>query len=155
MKRALIIKIGAIGDAVMALPLLPALKAQGFDQITWVSGKDIVQVLSLVPEISNNIVIDERTLFGSNKFKAVIQVLKTWWSMRKVSADVVFLLHADSRYKLLIPPWLISAERRLVRARTQRHHSFDYERLAFPEAEDRELGVTPYTYRGRPNIVRE
>ncbi|RYZ79534.1 MAG: glycosyl transferase, partial [Proteobacteria bacterium] len=45
MKHALIIKIGAIGDVVMALPLARELKAAGYDTVQWLHGSDVTPVL--------------------------------------------------------------------------------------------------------------
>lgn len=143
-RSALIIKIGAIGDVVMALPLARELSAQGCTQITWLSGKEIAPILGLAPEITESITLDERALFGESKLKAALEVFKTWWHLRSLAVDSVYLLHGDSRYRLLVPPWLRS-KIRAVRVGSRRHHTFDYARLAFPAKEDRELDFAPYT----------
>lgn len=143
-RSALIIKIGAIGDAVMALPLARELSTQGYSRISWLGGKDIAPILNLIPEVTERITVDERALFGGSKIKAALEVLKTWWRLRAVAADSVYLLHADSRYRLLIPPWLRSNVQ-TVRIGSRRHHTFDYARLAHPDKEDRELDFAPYT----------
>ncbi len=143
-KSAVIVKIGAIGDAVMALPLARELKSQGFNRITWVAGADIAPILAFVPEITDVILINERALFGISKFVAIKEVLKTWWRLRHLRSQTIFLLHADRRYRLLVPPWL-SASIQVVRIGSRRHHTFDYARLAHPKLEDNALEFQPYT----------
>lgn len=143
MKHALIIKIGAIGDAVMALPILPTLAAEGYESVSWLAGNDIAGVIDLIPEINNRLYLDQRALFGS-KFAAIKEVLRTWWKLKGVKADDIYVLHGDSKYKALIPPWLWSARVHQARSRTRRHHTFDYARLAVPQLEDHELSFAPY-----------
>jgi heptosyltransferase-2 len=142
MKHALIIKIGAIGDAVMAMPLARELKKQGFQRISWLAGKDIYPILSFVSELNEVITLDERALFGGSKFKAIREILKTWRHLPR--ATDIYLLHADKRYRLLIPPWF-RAKIHSVHVGSRRHHTFDYTRLAEPDRQDNELVYEPYT----------
>ena len=147
-KRALIIKIGAIGDAIMALPLSRELVSQGY-HVTWLGGIDIAAVLSLAPEISRRIIINERALFGPSRLSAALEVFRTWAKICVTSGDEIFLLHSDRRYRYLIPPWRRS-HIRTVRIGSRRHHTFDYARLAYPALQDNELSFEPYTL---PNLV--
>lgn len=142
MKTALIVKIGAIGDAIMALPLARALKERGFDEVHWLAGQGIVPILKIAPEITNRIVIDETKLFGG-KFSAISEILKTWKRLPS-SFDEIYILQGDRRYSYLIPPWISRKKIHWVRDRTRRHHTFDYARLAFPKKEDNELSFAPY-----------
>lgn len=143
-KSALIIKVGAIGDAIMALPLARELKRSGYESITWLGGRDLQTVLALVPEITEAISLDERALLRGSKWRAFVEVVSVWRKLWSVNADTVFLLHADARYRLLVPLRLQKKVRQ-VRVGARRHHTFDYSILAFPDQDETAIGIEPYT----------
>jgi heptosyltransferase-2 len=142
-KRALIIKIGAIGDVVMALPLARELRTTGYGHITWLAGNDVLPIIALTPEIDDHVILNERVLFGSSRVGAALEVLQTWLKLRGRKFDDIFLLHADRRYRLLAPPFLRSIIH-TMHVGSRRHRTFDYARMAFPAREDQELTFEPY-----------
>lgn len=141
-KRALIIKIGAIGDAIMALPLARELKQKGYT-LTWVAGADIAPIVRLASEIDTLVVVQQTALFGRWP-KAILEIFRVWSLLLKVQPDEVYVLHNDFRYSILVPPWLSRKKIRSMRSGTRRHHTFEYARLAHPEREDNELTFEPY-----------
>ena len=90
-KRALIIKIGAIGDAVMAFAFARELKSQAFEQITWLGRKEIAAVLSLIADFAETIIIDSRSHLGGSKLNAPGEDLTTWWRLRSGRAAKVVI----------------------------------------------------------------
>lgn len=154
MSTALVIKIGAIGDAIMALPLARTLKSQG-KTVHWLGGKSIRDILSNAPEIDKTIILNDSRLFGSGKVSAILEVFQTWRNLGFTNYDEIYLLHADSRYKLLIPPWVQKSRVRTMRTKTRRHYTFEYARLALPDMEDPEISVEPYVAKHLISLPRK
>lgn len=64
MKKILVVKIGAIGDVVMALPMLQYLKNQKkTTHITWICGNSSAPLLHKLSLIDDIIVVDEHKIF--------------------------------------------------------------------------------------------
>ena len=63
-RRVLIVKFGAIGDVIMALPAARVLHAQGA-QIDWICGKSTLPLLECYSWI-NAICIDDKALLQGN-----------------------------------------------------------------------------------------
>ena len=59
MKKALIVKIGAIGDVILSLPMINGLKDF---EITWIVGKIPSEILRCIKSIAHVITIDETYL---------------------------------------------------------------------------------------------
>lgn len=102
MRRILIIKIGAIGDVIMTLPVITEIKKQYPDShITWICGEVVLPILINIPDISEVISIDNEKLFNSNKYIASKELFSY---LRKVAFrrfDSILNFHPDSRYRLL------------------------------------------------------
>ncbi|MDE1154391.1 MAG: glycosyltransferase family 9 protein [Acidobacteriaceae bacterium] len=129
MPRALIVKLGAIGDVVMAIPGALALRKAGYD-VDWVVGRAAAQVLQLYPWI-NRIEVEERPLL-SGKPGAIFAL---WRRLRRHSYDVVATLYYDKRYKILTLPVraarkvLLSQQDRATSLLHGRHHTDEYARI--------------------------
>ena len=101
MQSYLIIKIAAIGDVVMALPMLEAIKKETPDaHITWVCGKCVKELLEKFP-IDELIVIDEAKLLKGSKSEKISVVFDVWRRIAFRYFDYIALGHADLRYKIL------------------------------------------------------
>lgn len=67
MKKYLIIKIAAIGDVIMAMPMVRKIRQEEpQSHITWVCGKSVYSLLQKLP-IDKLIVVDEKKLLGGSK----------------------------------------------------------------------------------------
>ncbi len=77
-QRALIIKFGAIGDVLMAIPAVHALHQQGL-QIDWVCGHAVAPLLACYPWIQTIVANDRALLTGSKptQFKALASLWRT------------------------------------------------------------------------------
>ena len=75
-KRALIAKLGAIGDVVMAVPAAHALHQAGY-AVEWVCGQQVAPVLRLYPWIET-IVVDERALLQGGMAARMRAVVGLW-----------------------------------------------------------------------------
>lgn len=134
MKKYLIVKLSAIGDVVMALPLLEKIRCdEPGSSITWVCGTAVVDLLKQFP-IDNIIAIDEKKLLRGSTLVKITEVLKLWLKIGLRSYDHIILGHADSRYGLL-PLLCRGAMTGFSRSLGKlcpipgRHHSDEYIRL--------------------------
>jgi len=148
MSRILILKFGAIGDVIMAIPAAHQLHLQGA-QIDWVCGAAVLPVLQLYPWI-NPILIDDRALVTGSVPAKLAVIGKLWRTLMGRSYDLVATLYYDSRYRALTLP--IRARRKLLLSHTDRtlrllpgrHHTDEFARilLGWPD-EHRPLPLAP------------
>lgn len=137
-KRLLLVKLGAIGDAVMAIPAAAAMHAAGY-AVDWVASETIAPVLRLYPWI-HVIPVDEAGLFRAGLGTRLRQVASLWRVLRHRASvngayDVCAVLYYDRRYSLLTLPVrarrhvLLSAKDRNRRLLPGRHHTDEYARV--------------------------
>lgn len=109
-RRALIVKLGAIGDVITVIPAARALYEQGFD-VHWVCGKAVRKLLECYPWIKLIPVDDSVILKGSagQKFKNIFGL---WTRIASQSWDLVATLYFDRRYRVLTLP--VRAKRRVA-----------------------------------------
>jgi len=101
--RILILKLAAIGDVIMALPMVTAAKAMAADvHITWICGETVAPLLKRVPAINRLIVVDERTLFRGGAAARAAAVFAVWRQLGLSHFDLVAMGNADRRYSLLL-----------------------------------------------------
>ncbi len=112
MKNTLIIKIGAIGDVVMALPMI---KACG-GRVTCVCGK-IVRPLIKADEV---IEVDEKKLLKGN----IWELFKIWRKLGFRKFDLIIIAHKDWRYRLI--PLFIRGEKRVFKPKPGQYHAQAY-----------------------------
>ncbi len=136
-KRLLLLKFGAIGDVIMAIPAAAEMHAAGYT-IDWVAGEAVAPVLALYPWI-RVIPVDEARLLRGGKTQRMRQVLRLWRRLWSLSVnepyDLCATLYYDRRYRLLTRP--IRARRRLslswheraTRLLPGRHHTDEYARI--------------------------
>ena len=133
MARALLIKFGAIGDVVMAIPAAHALFLGGYT-VDWVCGRSVVPVLALYPWI-RTIVGDDAALVHGSNVQRVQALAGIWRGIAGRSYDLCATLYYDRRYRLLALP--VRARRKLMLSRSGRtsqllpgrHHTDEYARL--------------------------
>jgi heptosyltransferase-2 len=136
--RILIVKIGAIGDVVMAMNML----GQGHE-ITWVCGKTVAPLLRGLTEL---IEVDEKRLL-TGKWK-VVALVALWWKLLGRSFDLVITAHPDPRYQWITK--FVRAKERKVWKPSGRYHGDEYRELlagALPKVEGRPFDL------GRPYVV--
>jgi heptosyltransferase-2 len=101
--RVLIIKINSVGDVVMALPMLEAIREEHENaRITWVCGNPVAPLLKAFSCIDELIVVDEGKLCGaSGLIPAIYELAKVCARLAGRTYDLVVTGHRDSRYQLL------------------------------------------------------
>lgn len=128
MKRVLIVKIGAIGDVIMSLPMLQFLKdTEKNVHITWVCGEIPAEILSGVGLVDEVITVHEQRLFKGSFFQKIAELLKIWKKLGARCFDLIVIAHVDLRYRLLTL-WLRGKKRSTLR-KSKGFHSLEYLRL--------------------------
>lgn len=134
-KRLLLVKFGAIGDVIMAIPAAALLHAEGF-AIDWVASETVAPVLRLYPWI-RVIPVDEAKLLRGSPAQRWSHMRALWRTLRPLTQqyDLCATLYYDRRYRLLTLP--IQARRRVslswqdraTRLLPGRHHTDEYARI--------------------------
>jgi heptosyltransferase-2 len=109
-KRALIVKMGAIGDVVMTLPAARVLYEQGFD-IHWICGSVVQPLLACYPWITL-IPVDDRAILIGTPFQCAKNIVGLWSRLAFTRYDLCATLNYDWRYRILTLP--IRARRKLA-----------------------------------------
>ena len=138
--RALIVKFGAIGDVLMAVPAAYALHDKGYE-IDWVCGQVVAPILACYPWI-HAIVADDRTLLKGAMIPRLREMVRLWRIFGTKEYDLCATLYYDARYRAVTLP--VRAARKLMLSRTERdrrlvaarHHTDEYVRILLP-LEDR------------------
>jgi heptosyltransferase-2 len=137
MQRVLIVKLGAIGDVVMALPAVHALYQRGA-AIDWICSPSVAPLLACYPWI-RVIVADDRAILKGSAGSRLRALTKLWRQIGRGEYDLSATLYYDTRYKLLTLP--VGARRKLMLSWTDResrllptrHHSDEYMRILIGE----------------------
>jgi len=133
MNRVLMIKFGAIGDVVMAIPAAYAMHQAGAE-VDWVCGAQVLPLLELYPWV-RPIVVDDRTLFHGTAAERFGVLMGLWRTIGGREYALCATLYYDARYRVVSLP--VRAKRRVMlshsdRLRTLlpgRHHTDEYLRV--------------------------
>lgn len=140
MRRVLLVKLGAIGDAVMLLPAAAALHAAG-TEVEWLCGRAIAPLLALYPFL-HPIVADEAALLRGSPPARARALTALWRSLAGRRYDQVATLYYDRRYRLLTATartrtrLSFSATDRASRIHPSRHHTDEYARILLDLPDD-------------------
>lgn len=133
---ALIVKLAAIGDVVMALPMVSAIRASRPGvRITWICGASVAPLLACVDGVDECVIVNERALLVGSTLEKLVGVLATWLRIGGRRFDDVYVAHSDYRYRFLAAPVITSCRRSLGGDRThrplvqRRTHTDEYVRL--------------------------
>ena len=131
----LFIKLGAVGDVVMALPaIIAAHKTLDHVRITWVCGSSVKPLLASVDGIDEIVEVNDQRLLRGNVFEKIYEVIHLWYKLAGRVFDTVATGHGDARYQML--SWGIRARARRTFSNTSRrwpvpgrYHGSEYVRL--------------------------
>lgn len=135
-RTVLIVKLAAIGDVVMALPMVTAIRSLAPDcRITWLAGQTSAPLLSHVTAIDEIVAVDDRAILAGSTARKAAAVATAWRLLAGRSFDLVLVAHSDARYQRLAQT-VRSAERRWLGQRSPRpgllpgrNHTAEYVRL--------------------------
>lgn len=116
MSNALIVKLGAIGDIVMALPAVSELHKSGM-RIDWVCGRAVQPLLECYSWITL-IPVDDRAMLQGALGKKLAGTAGLWRILAGTRYDMCATLYYDKRYELLTLP--VRADRRITLSRSSR-----------------------------------
>lgn len=137
-RRLLLVKFGAIGDVIMAIPAAARMHALGY-QVDWIASEQVAPILQLYPWIQVLPVNESMLLRGTIAARTASMVRlwrRLWARVREHGAyDTIATLYYDRRYAALTLP--LQARRKLLLSRTDRrfmllsgrHHTDEYERI--------------------------
>jgi heptosyltransferase-2 len=147
-KSVLIVKFGAIGDVIMAIPAAHALYQQGFD-IHWVCGKAVQPLLACYSWI-NLVPVEDKSILLGGAFEQARNIAALWGRIGFRKYDLCATLYYDRRYRILTLP--IRARQKLALARKSRettliagrHHTDEYARVLMGRSDGyREQSTSP------------
>lgn len=147
MKRILILKIGAIGDVVMASTLLPFLKKEGPCHITWIVGDIAAPIIEKTGLVNRLIILNEKKLLNGGFWERFQEIAKLWKRLLFSSFDLVLCCHANIRYRLLLLPTRAKKRASFTHAGKRkipvpgRYHAAEHIRLA--TGQDDSIRFTP------------
>jgi len=137
--KALVIKVAALGDFLMATPALHALKlAPRTSGIHLLAGRSIIAAVEVNPDVDRVFYLDDRCIFHGSLPAKVLEVLRISWRLRREKYDVGFNFHRDWRFNIIL--FLAGCRRRIGFARGRKplllteavrvpgikHHIFHY-----------------------------
>jgi heptosyltransferase-2 len=103
--RFLIVRLAALGDIAVTTPLLSRIRAEHPDaHVAWLCGVAAAPLVSLFPGVDEVITVDERALLRGGVARRSLAMLGLWRRLWGRKYDVVLLLHADRRYRMLTWP---------------------------------------------------
>ena len=101
-RSVLIVKLAAIGDVVMALPMVTALRAQDpATHITWLCGRTAAPLVERVDGIDECVAVDDVAVLVGNRAEKAQAVMASWSALRGRRFDLVITAHSDPRYRML------------------------------------------------------
>jgi heptosyltransferase-2 len=133
MSRLLIVKLGAIGDVIMAIPAVNALRQEGA-QIDWICGPAVAPLLACYPWI-RPIVADDRAILKGSAIERLRALTALWREIGFQKYDLCATLYYDPRYRLIALPvrakrkLLLSNSNRTLQLLPGRHHTDEYARI--------------------------
>lgn len=155
-RTVLIVKLAAIGDVVMALPMVTAVRATAADaRITWMVGSTAAPLVEASEGIDEVIVVDEKALLVGTVPQKIRAVLDAWIGLAGRRFDAVYVAHSDRRYLRLVWP-VLAVERRWLGGDAHqralvptRSLSDEYVRLVTGLDDHRALRHAPPAFRAR------
>ena len=146
-RRALLLKFGAIGDVVMAVPAAYALHQQGFD-LDWICGRAVVPLLECYTWI-RPIVADDKAIFRGSPVERATAIASLWRRVLPVRYDLCATLYYDRRYRLITAPVRatrkvqLSRESRFTQLLPGRHHTDEFVRILLGQEDSCRAESTP------------
>ncbi|HEY5381481.1 MAG TPA: glycosyltransferase family 9 protein [Acidobacteriaceae bacterium] len=142
-RHLLIVKFGAIGDVVMAIPAAYAMHCEGY-AVDWMCGETVAPILRLYPWI-NVLAVEERPLLRGSAMERMRAMMGIWRRLAGRRYEVCATLYYDRRYAMLT--WPVRARRRVRLSWEERatallpgrHHSDEFARILLGRAD----GETP------------
>ncbi len=139
MDAHLIVKLGGIGDVVMALPAVKHFKEKAGGEIHWMCGAAVAPLIELFPFVDRVFVVNDQVLLGGSSLRRTQEIIRAWKLLPGARYRTCAVLQYDWRYAVLTLPVL--AERRILLSRSGRsrhlipgrYHGDEYARILLGE----------------------
>lgn len=142
-RNILIINFGQIGDVILSLPALRAVREKFPDaKITMMIGKSGAEIVEISNFADAKIVVDRVRLRDGKKLESIKEVLKIVRDLRRRKFDFVIDLH--SLYETNLLGFLSGAKHRLYTNRENRSLDFLANYSPRPPREDKKLHLTDH-----------
>jgi heptosyltransferase II len=103
----LIVRLGAVGDVVMASALGRRIRDEHPGaRITWLSGLTAAPLVRQFADIDDVVTVDEKQLLRGGPVAQVRALVPLWAALLERRFSHVLLAHVDKRYRVLIAPIL-------------------------------------------------
>lgn len=99
--RVLLIKVAALGDAVMASTIVAAVQSRWPGaELTWVAGAPVAELARTFRGVDHVIQVDDTALLRGNWRARAFALMSAWLTIGR-GYDVAIVAHTDKRYTLL------------------------------------------------------
>lgn len=103
--KILILKLGAIGDVVMASSLITAIDEKYPNaEITWICGRTVEPILSGIKRINTIITVDEDKFYCGSLLDKIKTIFGVWKYIAGKHFQIVLNCYRDKRYKIFLLP---------------------------------------------------
>lgn len=101
-RRVLVIKLAAIGDAVMASTIIPAARTRWpASEITWVAGRSVAPLARLFDGVDRVVEVDDVQLLRGGPAARASTLARAWAAIGR-GYDLALIAHGDRRYRTLV-----------------------------------------------------
>lgn len=101
MIRVLLIKLAALGDAVMASTIVAAAQDEWPGaELTWVAGAPVAELARALHGVQRVVQVDEQALLRGSWWVRARALIAAWWRIGH-GYDVALVAHTDKRYAVL------------------------------------------------------
>lgn len=132
----LILKLGAIGDVVMASSLITAIDEKyPRAKITWICGRTVEPILSSIKRIDTIITVDEDKFYNGSTLDKMKIIIRVWRFIAGKHFQIVLNCYRDKRYKIFLLPVRSAVYRYMGDGRKEysflpgRYHADEYSRM--------------------------
>ncbi len=99
--KILIVKLGAIGDVIMAMPLVGAIRRRDpRAEIVWMCGEATAPLVAALDRVEP-LVVSEAALLGGSAARKIRAVCAAWRRLLGRRFDLIITGYSDRRYRLL------------------------------------------------------
>ena len=142
-KNLLVIHFGQLGDVVLGLPAMKAIRERFPDaQRTAIVGAATAEIVRMVDLFDEVIPVDRVRLLKGNKFSSSVEIINFARSIRRMRFDLVIDLHSLPETNLL--GYFSGAKRRLFSRRESRSLDFLANFRPVPPDEDKSIHLSEY-----------
>lgn len=102
MRTLVVVKLGALGDIVMASTMIHAARSNWPEsRIVWVCGESSTSLVKTLRGVDRIVEVADGDLFGGGFLRRVRTVVRAWFEIPRSGIDLLVIANPDPRYRLL------------------------------------------------------